>query len=307
MSSSSRKPPSAASSKEARAGSRAEVLAQVQRDQARQRRRSRLLIAGAVVAVLVVLGAVFVVIGLNRPAGSSQATTTAGNDVVAGVARVPAATFDAVGAGGVTAVPTAISGTPLTADGKPRVLYIGAEYCPYCAAERWAVAAALSRFGTFGNLGQTASSASDIFPNTPTLSFHGATYTSTYLSFTGVETTSNQPQGNSYAPLDTPSAADQKTFQTYDFPPYVSSGGSIPFVDLGGRYVQSGASYDPGLLKGMTHQQVVRAMQSPGSDVARAIDGSANIVTAALCRLTSNQPANVCSSSGVTTAAAKLG
>src|SRR5438552_15983758 len=26
---------------------------------------------------------------------------------------------------------------PLTADGKPLVLYVGAEYCPYCASERW--------------------------------------------------------------------------------------------------------------------------------------------------------------------------
>ena len=40
----------------------------------------------------------------------------------------------------------------LTADGKPLVLYVGAEYCPYCAAERCAMVQALSRFGTFSNL-----------------------------------------------------------------------------------------------------------------------------------------------------------
>jgi hypothetical protein len=305
--SSSRKPPPTASSKEARAGKRAEVIAQLKRDQARQRRRSRLLLAGAVVAAVVIAGAVFVVVGLNRQPGKSQATTSASNGVVGGATQVPTPTFDAVGAGSIAAGPKGIKGTALTEAGKPRVLYIGAEYCPYCAAERWPVTAALSRFGTFSNLGQTASSASDIFPNTPTLSFHGATYSSKYLAFTGVETTSNQRQGSGYAPLDTPSAADEKTFETYDFPPYVSSGGSIPFVDLGGQYVQSGASYDPGLLEGMTHQEVVRAMQSPNSAVAQAVDGSANIFTAALCKLTNDQPANVCSSAGVTAAAAKLG
>src|SRR5215471_17073708 len=40
------------------------------------------------------------------------------------------------------------SGAPLTSGGKPEMLYIGAEYCPYCAAMRWSMAVALSRFGT---------------------------------------------------------------------------------------------------------------------------------------------------------------
>jgi hypothetical protein len=34
------------------------------------------------------------------------------------------------------------------------MLYIGAEYCPYCAAERWPLVMALSKFGTFSNLPQ---------------------------------------------------------------------------------------------------------------------------------------------------------
>ena len=65
--------------------------------------------------------------------------------------------------------------------GKPRVLYVGAEYCPYCAAQRWAVAAALSRFGTFADLSETASATDDIHPDTATLSFHGSSYTSEYV------------------------------------------------------------------------------------------------------------------------------
>jgi len=33
------------------------------------------------------------------------------------------------------------------------VVYIGAEYCPYCAVERWPLIVALNRFGTLTNLG----------------------------------------------------------------------------------------------------------------------------------------------------------
>ena len=51
-----------------------------------------------------------------------------------------------------TSAPTTITGAPLTSGGKPEMLYIGAEYCPYCAAERWAMIVALSRFGTFSGL-----------------------------------------------------------------------------------------------------------------------------------------------------------
>ena len=53
--------------------------------------------------------------------------------------------------------PTKVTGSALTFDGKPGIFYYGAEYCPYCAAERWPVVVALSRFGTWSNLQQTIS------------------------------------------------------------------------------------------------------------------------------------------------------
>ena len=73
--------------------------------------------------------------------------------MVTDTTSVPASTLDTVGAGsGVTAPPEIKGGTPLTSGGKPEVLYMGAEYCPFCAAERWAMVVALSRFGTFSGL-----------------------------------------------------------------------------------------------------------------------------------------------------------
>ena len=49
--------------------------------------------------------------------------------------------------------------TATDASGKtvPEILYMGAEYCPYCAAQRWSTIIALSRFGKFSGLGNMSS------------------------------------------------------------------------------------------------------------------------------------------------------
>lgn len=165
---------------------------------------------------------------------------------------------------------------------------------------------ALARFGTFTGLGQSASAAADVYPSTPTLSFHGSSFTSSTVAFTGVETESNEVVGNGYAPLDALSPEDQQTEQTYNRPPFVNPGGSIPFVDIGGRYLISGSSFSPALLSGKTHEQVATALSDPTSPIAVAVDGTANLITAAICATTANAPADVCGSAGVKAAAASL-
>ena len=37
-------------------------------------------------------------------------------------------------------------------------------------------------------------------------------------------------------------------------------------------------------------------MKNPNSHVAKAIDGTANYMTAAICKMTGNQPASACTS-----------
>jgi len=263
--------------------------------------------AAAIVGVFVVIIGVLVFAGIRWQQGSGAKTTTASPALVHALSTIPTSTYDAVGKGLVSAGPKKVANaTPLTAGGKPRVLYVGAEYCPFCAAERWAAVTALARFGTFTHLGQTTSAHADVYPDTPTLSFHGSSYASKYLSFTGYETQSNQIKGNSYAPLDTMTNADQSTFSTYDFPPYLSSGGSIPFVDFGNQYVSQGASYSPQLFHGLTHAQVTAQIRNPTTTLSKSVLGTANTFTAAICRLTHDQPASVCGSPGVTAAAANL-
>jgi hypothetical protein len=154
---------------------------------------------------------------------------------------------------------------------------------------------ALSRFGTFSGLQLTHSTSNDVFPNTQTFSFHGATYTSTYLRFEPVELNTNQIGGNGrYQTLDTPTAEQQQVFATYDAPPYTTTAGSIPFIDFGGKYIVNGATYDPAVLQGKTASDIATALVQPDSAVARGVIGAANTLTAAICALTKNQPAAVC-------------
>jgi hypothetical protein len=293
---------------EQKAAARERIAAQLAAQQAADRRRRLLLAVGAVVLVVVIVGGL-ITIRLAGGGTKNEAAPSGAADaqIVTALSSVPAETFAAVGTDGVKAAPSQITAPALTAGGKPKVLYIGAEFCPYCAAERWPVTVALSRFGTFSNLGTTHSASNDVFPNTPTLSFHGATFTSKYLTFTGVETTTNEQVNGQYKPLDTPTAEDQKTFDTYNQPPYVQSGGSIPFIDLGGKFVSSGATYSPEVLAGKTQTEIADALKDANSPIAKSVIASANVYTAAVCAMTNNQPANVCSTEAVKAAAGKLG
>jgi hypothetical protein len=257
----------------------------------------------AVVAALVITK---VVVGNSSPKSGAKASAAA-NTVISQVTSVSPTTFDTVGVGAVDGLPvSAGDAPPLTKDGLPRVFYAGAEYCPYCAAERWAVVVALSRFGAWTGLGETSSSPSDVYPSTATLTFHGASFTSNVIAFDGFELQSNQVVNGTYTTLETLSAADQALMAKYDAAPYFSASGSIPFIDIGGKYLISGASYSPQVLAGKSQAQIAAALSDPTSAITKSIVGTANVITAAVCSLTKNAPTSVCTSSGVKAAAAKL-
>jgi hypothetical protein len=279
---------------------REKAAAQRARARRAETRRRALVVGGSIAAVLAVVATLFAVKLARSPARAAAATADA--PVAQQIASIPAATFNAVGAGTATGL-KAISGQPeLTLDGKPEVLYVGGEFCPYCAAERWAIAAALSRFGTLSGVRFIHSSPTDAYPNTPTLSFYGSGYTSTYLSFAPVEWYSEKPDQatpTGYAELQQPTRQQAAVFGRY-------SGGSFPFVDIGNRYLVTGAQYLPSALAGLTWAQVASAMRDPSSPVARDIDGAANMITAAICTLTHGQPASVAASAGVRAASASL-
>jgi hypothetical protein len=286
-----------------------ERAAEMRAEQARAARRRRVLAATASLAVVILVVGGLVLAKGTSGGGTTTAAVKSGSlpaSEVANITTIPAASSDKVGSTDVTTVPVKIKAPALTAAGKPEVLYVGAEYCPFCAAERWPMVVALSRFGTWSGLGATTSSATDVFPNTPTLSFHGAKLTSDVVTFAGYETEDNKSVNGQYGPLDTLSAADQKTFSAYNKPPYIAQAGGIPFADIGGTYVTSGASFSPSLLAGRTRAQIAKAIGDPSSKLGKAVLGNANVLAAAICEATGNKPAAVCTSPGVKAGAAAL-
>jgi len=186
---------------------------------------------------------------------------------------------------------------PLVSGNLPQMLYVGAEYCPYCAAERWAMAVALSRFGSFNGLGITESSTSDVYPGTKTLTFFGSDFTSPYLVFASVETTTNQRRDGTYVPLQTPTVDQRRILSEFDVPPYTQRAGGIPFIDFGNKVLLTGPSFDPRVLRGLSWEQIAAQLSDPTSQVAKSVDGSANLLTAAICEMTKGQPSSVCQSS----------
>jgi hypothetical protein len=287
--------------------SRRERIAAARAAERKRQQQQRLLMAGGgiLAVIIIVIGFVIWKSASSNPnnlaGGASNGPTGAAlTTVVKEVTGVPASTLNAVGAGGSSLGGgiKGISGPPLTANGKPEVFYDGAEYCPFCAANRWAMIVALSRFGTFTGLKTIHSSTTDNPSNVPTWTFYGSTYTSPYITFAPVEDLGNvADSAGQYPTLQTPTAAQTALLKKYDGPPYVpaTSAGAIPFVDFGGKYMQSGdlSMLSPSNLTG-NWAKIAGDLKNPSTSNAKAVGAAANFMTAAICKLTNNQPATAC-------------
>jgi len=274
-----------------------------QREAARKaERRNRMLITGGSTIVVLVIVLAFVLVKLSQGSPSTSAGSSTGTLLPASVASqvtgVPAATLDKVGRGAVPAftqgkAPFAPgSGPALTSGGKPEMLYIGAEYCPYCAAMRWPMAVALSRFGTLTPLHGIHSTSKDVYPSTATLTFYKSGYHSNYLAFTPVETTTVDK-----TPLQNPTQAQNAVWARYEPDPNTRG---FPFVAFSNKQVMKGYFYNPTVLQGKTWSQIAAALKDPTSPIAQSVNGAANYITGAICQMTNNQPASVCNSPAVT-------
>ncbi|MGA2837425.1 MAG: DUF929 family protein [Acidimicrobiales bacterium] len=278
------------------------------------------LIAWGAVALVVVIIAVLVIVKLTQSSPQNLSYTPvapAPAQVVHDITTIPMSTWNKVGVTSQFPVekPTVTTGQPaMVLNGKtPAMLYYGAEYCPYCAAERWAMAAALSRFGTWSNLQITASSHTDVDADTHTLSFHGASLDSPYITFVGIEQYTNIPTAaGAYTVLQNPTDAEGKILAKYSSSKFIpngsTSGGiSFPFVDINNGMLISGASYDPQILAGLTWTDISGGLSDPTNPVTQVILSTANYMTAGICQATKGKPGNVCTSSGVQAAAKSLG
>jgi hypothetical protein len=206
--------------------------------------------------------------------------------------NVSNSTLETVGLPASVAVPTRVTPTLSTAGTNDVVSYVGAEYCPYCAIQRWGLLVALSKFGTFTNLNREIfSSSSDAYPHLASWSFVGAKYTSKYFRFEPVELTSDKPiSGGGYAPLEKMTDPQRVAYDKFN------PQGELPFVDFGNHYVALGASSSPSVLEGLSPGAIGQQLNNPKSPVALAVDGSANYFIAALCSMAQGDAPTICSS-----------
>jgi hypothetical protein len=279
------------------------------------------------VALVVVVVATLVVIKVssNSSAGGNSGFQAVDPAVLSELTTVPASVFNTVGVtSSVAAVspPIKLKGQPAltgkssTGATVPLVFYLGGNYCPFCAAERWATIIALSRFGTWSGLGNMVSSThpGEIYPGTATFTFQKARLRSPYLAFSEVEEYTNQWSNSLgfYTNLQKPNKAQLANFKKYDTSTYIpgitsSQNYSIPYYSIGNRFLISGASYTPSLLANQTRDQIATGLKDPTSPVTDAIITTANYLTAALCTVTKNKPGGVCTSPGVMAAKKALG
>lgn len=247
----------------------------------------------ALVSIALVVTFFFI---LSRMNGGTPDRQLVPATVYTQVTQVSPEVLAKVGTGGLDAPFQATpSGTALlTSGGKPEVLFMGAEYCPHCAAERWPLVVALSHFGSFSNLRIEKSTTNDTPPDVPTFTFYQAKYTSPYITFTSVEL--QDRAGNT---LENPNAEQSAIFKQYDAPPYTTQAGAIPFLSLGNQYIQIGEGVPSTLIATDTWQSIGNALSDPSTPEAQNILGNANYLTAAICQMTKNQPASVCTAAPI--------
>jgi len=211
-------------------------------------------------------------------------------------------------------------------NGKPSVIYVGSITCIWCAANRWSMALALSRFGNFTYLFKGYSSLGD--GDAPTLYWApvhyasttvtlGSFYNSKYINFLPMEESAPITGGFSLQPL---SAVQQYVNQTgnlayVDGVKYVisiNSFGGTPYT-IWGNYVAAGAdarafgnSSQSSSLLNMTHQELLQQIAQPSSQLAWTEYAGADYYTAMICK-SINNTVPVCGLPAIKTIESALG
>jgi thiol-disulfide isomerase/thioredoxin len=180
-----------------------------------------------------------------------------------------------------------VSEEPMKRNGKLFVFFMGAEHCPFCAAERWSVVRGLQKFGQWSGLKQTMSAARDEpFLNLPTYDFTEATYTSAHIEFVARELRNRE-----FKPLQKLLKPEEKLVRKFN------PEKRIPFLLVGGRFMQIGAGFTPKIFIGHTFRQTETELKKAESEIRKTIDAEGNIIAALLC--TSGLPAELCRETGI--------
>jgi hypothetical protein len=269
------------------------------------------LVTWAFIGLVLALVVALVVVKLTQGAPAvSPPPPAAPAAAVSAISGLPARAFDAGAGSGFAPGLTVLSGQPaLNLGGQPAVVFAGAEFSPYSAAASWALVVALSRFGTFSQLGAVSSAKTEVFPGTPGFGFDGATYRSSYVSLDAVDLygqtlSSVAPAG--YPALGTLDPTLTSLLNRYDAP---ATQPTLPFVDVGNVLFAIGAGIGlaPGALAGQSLGQVAGTLGRSNSASGSAILAVADELSAAVCAVDGGLPPAVCAGAGVRAAAAHLG
>ena len=189
-----------------------------------------------------------------------------------------------------------ISDQPLKRSaGKSLVFFMGAGFCPYCAAERWAIVEALKNFGMWEGLVDDRSAGHDEkYLNVPTLNLVRAKYTSQYVEFVGRETADRN-----FEPLQ---EMDEKDYEILDA---FNPDQIIPFLLVDGQFMQVGAGYSPKLIEGVDHSGVRAKLEDPESEAGKAIREEIDNISALVCKSIGGM-AKVCNSENIKRLASKI-
>jgi hypothetical protein len=171
-----------------------------------------------------------------------------------------------------------VSNKALQENEKLVILFIGAEACPYCAAESWSIVYSLSSFGSWSGLTDIISNSTDKIPNVPGYGFASSSLRSSNISFWEDElTTSSWNQT-----LQTLNASDASLFKRYD------PQGAIPFLLVGGMYLHIGSGVSPSLISGMDWSQCYREAESK-DQFSGEVNAEANNISSVISYLLDNR------------------
>jgi hypothetical protein len=222
----------------------------------------------------------------------------------------------------------------LVINGKPSVVYIGAISCIYCAENRWAMALALSRFGSFDKLylGYSALQDGDI----PTLYWlpqnynstgqiiYGNKYHSNYINFFSAEYDSEISAGFQFPAVQDPiqyfvANTTNSSYRTamqfmhdtrlFQGTPFTFWGNSINMgadaVVFGNGTSQTAISNNPPLTY-MTHDQILGLLGSFKSTFAYEEYAAADVYIAETCPSLTNAPP-ICSLPAIKAIESRMG
>ena len=259
-----------------------------------KKRNRRIITISIVVVIIAAVVVLALIINSTSDPNAKYIGLPVDRSVLQQITGVSDGTLNSVAVPSGVTPPNPITGTALVSGGKPEVIYIGGDYCPYCAVERWSLIMALSHFGNFSGLQYMESSATDVNANSPTFTFSSASYSSPYLTFLGVE-----EYNRAAAVVNTLTTAENGLLSSYDICPSGGSGG-IPFVDIANQYAVNCGAQSTLDLTGQNWTQVAPLLSSASNPTAQLIDGAANTLITAFCKVDGGLPATVCTQSYAT-------